>query len=625
MRASVTILVLAWSPVAAVLVVALLGAVDHSPVLRLSVTALVYAPLAVIVLRKRTSWLAVIVAALAITSGWLALTLVAHQLAGADSSLGAAIHVVAYFARQAELAALGIVPWLFVRKPRLRVAGVSWGCFIITVDTARSITAVVGVMVPFPLVFASLVGAIAGFIVAAITLAGERGHDDRGRQAVAWLVSGVVLLAVSYGRALAEVTAPFASLFDAAFVLAQALLPTGIIALSIVDRQLEPDRRLVTGIAWAQAVAAAICLYLVVDLVARGLSAPPAVAGALAAAALALAFGATVRLISRRTVRLYFGPGADARSVLERLGERIGDADDPEGSIRAIAAALRDAWDIESVAIRSTADDEVVVVGVPGAATLEVGLRTGGRPVGSVELTSDDHRALDEVVRPVMEEISGLVAAAVLLAGINREVASTRRRTLGVRSEERRMLHGQLHDDLAPSLAGIAFGMTAAERLATADPTGARAAVAALRPDVAACADKVRQLARTLLPAALDAGDLDAALIELARQFDGDAVTVTAHSSGTDVLGLSVQIAAYLAVADALTGLWREPDVRRVEVSTRVESDRLIVMVEADGRLGDAVALSDVLDAVDSRARDVGGRASTLTSGALGIELVMPR
>src|SRR5690606_33002305 len=133
---------------------------------------------------------------------------------------------------------------------------------------------------------------------------------------------------------------------------------------------------------------------------------------------------------------------------------------------------------------------------------------------GTITLTGSDRGALERI-RPVLNHTAALIAAAVLLASVNEEVAATRRRTLDVRREERRVLHSELHDSLAPALAGIGFGLTAVDRMLAKDDPRWQAALRELRHETAASMEDVRRLARTLLPTALDQGDLEGALNEL--------------------------------------------------------------------------------------------------------------
>lgn len=636
--AAVVLVALAWLPAAAAVVVATVLDASWAAVLRLVVTALVYAPLAALLLRARRRALTAIVAALATSSGWLALAVVGDGLEGPAPSAAEALALLLFLARQTENAALGVLPWLFARAGRTRVAGVALGIGAIAADTVLSASASLGAAVPHELRTLPLAAAVASFAIAALVLAVQRRGHPQARLALGCFVVGGALLVASYSRLLVPASEPLLLLAcDVAFVLAQALLPTGLLGILVADRALVPDRALVAGVTWAQSLAFAISLYLVVDALARASGLPATVAGAGAAGALALAFSGMNAVIERRTVRLYFGQGADAREVLGRLGARLGSVEGPPAALLGIAESLREVWSLSSVTIAPAGEGTPLRAGEPGRHRIIAELRAGGRGMGQIELSSDDPAALHGTVAPVFDEISGLIAVAVLLAGINQEVATTRRRTLGVRRQERRLLHHQLHDELAPALAGLVFGLTAAQRLVLAGAPNAPQAVAGLRHEVAERAEEVRRIARTLLPASLDAGDLDDALRELARRFTGHGVAVTVRSSGADVLDTAVQLAVYLVLAEAIAGLRRLPGANRIDAGLVIHDDRVVIELGtplAPPGAGDAAALG-IVAAVEQRARELGGRAALRTAPVVSggpsdgipytIEVVIPR
>ncbi|WP_308797334.1 sensor histidine kinase [Agromyces silvae] len=606
--AGLSIVALAWIPLAAMVAVSAIASIEWAGTLRLLITAVVYAPVAAIALTRRRAAVAVITGALAVTSAWFALAVIVGELPGTRPEIDGLVRWFAFLARQPELAALAILPWLLLRRrDRLWAWGVAFGFVAVVGECVTWVLWFVGVPTTAWVDLLPLLAALASFVAAAIALAGEwRSGTDRERQALTWLALGVTLLLLSYVRVVVELPSPLAVVADATFVLAQGLLPTAILAVLLGGREIASDRRLAGGIVWVQSLALAVSLYLVVNEAGILIGMPQAIAGAFAAGALALAFGAVSRFVRRRTALLYFGPGADARQVLSRLGERLAVAGEDTG-IRGIAESLLATWQLSSVTIEPGAEAGPVRVGTPGPALIATELRAGGRPIGTIELTSDDASVLEHRVRPVLEDLAGLIAVAVLLATVNQEVAATRRRTLGVRREERRMLHRELHDELAPALAGIGFGMAAASRLIeTGDPAAADA-VAELRAHVAVRTEDVRRLARTMLPAALDAGDLDGALHELAQRFSGDGLELVVHSGGTDVLDAGVQVALYLALAEAVSRLRREPGLQRIDMRVGIEDARVVARLSAVGIRPSVAAWRALIEATTKRALDVGG------------------
>lgn len=602
------IVLVAALPAGLALALALVGGIDPSDIVRLLVTAVVYAPVAAVALHLRRSDIVTITAALAITSGWLALLIMLQRQHPDVLPLEALQITAAHVARLPELAALAVLPWLLVReRGRPHHGGVVFGAGALVLSAAVSLAGIAAAL-PSALVIAPLVWAIASFVVSATVLGRRwRGAGERARTALVWFTVGVCLLVASYARVLVPLRGPGGMLADAVFVLAQGLLPLGILAGIVATDRVRVERRTVQALAAAQALAFAIAAYLAAIAASSLLGIGPAVTGAVAAATLALVLGGTIRAVRGRLERVLSDPAPDARAVLARVGQSLSD-DTVPGGLQSIADALRQTWRLSSVEI--TAGSSSARIGTPEAETIETALACGGRSIGTLTVTGGTAFSLDTEVRPVLQQTAGLIAVAVALATVNDDVAATRRRTLDVRREERRVLHDELHDRLAPALAGISFGMSAAAGLVAAVDARAADVLAELREHVGDCTEDVRQLARTLLPTALDQGDLEGALAELAGHISSDALDVRIEAHATDALDPDVQLRLYLMLADVLTLARRTGGLRRIVVFVIVEADvvRTRLRVDEPFAPGTAIALGEALR---RRADELGARSSS--------------
>lgn len=608
---SVAIIAAGLVPAAAAVVAAVAGGVDLSPVVRLLVTVVVYGPVSALALSFRRPGISLIAGSLAVTSGWFALLLI---LARSDvHAVEAWVLPVAHVARLPEVAALSIIPWLLARDAaHPRRLGVVFGSGAVVLTAGASLAALV-VPVPAWIDIAPLIWAVVSLVAGAVVLV-RRSRDTgaRHRDAVWSFMSGIVLLAASYARVVVPLPPAGATLADAIFVLAQALLPVGILA-AIVPSGSRPARvRTVDAIAWAQALAFGASAYLAASALTGLLGVDPLVAGAVCAATLALVLGASARVTRARLGRLFAERPLDAREVLARLGEQVTADDD---GVRSLAEALRETWTLASVEIHLDSSADAVQVGVPAASVLGATLVSGGRRIGSITLTAEDADDLERVIRPVLSQTAGLIAVAVHLASVNEEVAATRRRTLDLRREERRRLHAELHDEVAPALAGIGFGMAGADVLLEREDSAARAALGRLRDEVSATTETVRALARALLPTALDQGDLAGALAELADAAAADGASVRVTAEGSDVLSGDRQLALYLLVAEAVRISRRTASATRLDVAVLVQPDVVRLRIHVDG---DPDSTRDVWAAVAHRTRELGGRVE-------GGDAVIPR
>jgi signal transduction histidine kinase len=623
--AGAAIVVLAWVP--AVTAAMLLDARDPEwdRPLRVIVIALVFAPVAAVMVTRSRAAVALILGALAVHSGWLALLVALRSSAStAGVELVAALEAVLVWPRVPEVAALAVLPWLLsTRRTRLRTVGIALGLGAVVLDAAvATAIAVSGTPMPGGVLVSQVVSLVL-FVAAAAMLAEEwRREPGSRRDALAWLALGGVLLVCSVVPIVLELPDPAATLGTAAFVLASGVLPSAILAV-VLGAEIGADRRLFMLTVWMQAVAVALSLYLVVRESGLLLGLGPTLAGALAAGALALAFPPVTRLLRRRTERMAAGGAAGTGELLRSLGDHLAEAPDPAAGLKGLADALRTAWTLDSVTIRSVSNGWVVHVGSLGRTRLSVDLLAGGRRVGEIEVASRHPDALRVSVQPALEEVAGLIAVAVLLADLNHDVAETRRRMLGVRHEERRLLHRELHDELAPSIAGLGYGIAAAGRLVRAGSPGAVDAVAALRAEVGERAEEVRRLARALLPTALDEGDLDAALRELAQRSSADGSPMTVDSVGADVLDDRTQLAVYLLAAEAVRDRRDRADGSDIALARLAERAVVVRFTQGDP---DPVRLEHLHRRLADRTTELGAIArSDAAAGPPVVEVEVPR
>ncbi|GAA1930787.1 hypothetical protein GCM10009775_23550 [Microbacterium aoyamense] len=621
------IIVGAGAPALAAILLAVVTETDPSRTARLLVTAFAYALVAVGALRLGSRAIAGVCGALSTTSAWLALALVLQALAPEAAALHPATVLLVHVARIPELAALAVLPWLVARSAagehRLAIAV---GIGAPALSAALSL---VGTIVPVPglLGLVPLVWAVIGFLAGAVVVAARwlRG-DTRERMAAAWFLVGAALLVVSYVRVLLPLPEPLALLADASFVVAQGFLPVAVL-VSVVSRARQGvEVRLADAFAWLQALALSVGAYLLVTAAARALDVDVVMGGAIAAAVLALTLGGFVTRSRVWVRRLVTRSPPDARELLRRLSDRVVAADALPSPLRAgaglddIARSLRDTFALAAVEISVDDRDRTAFVGalVAGAESASVALPSGGRSIGRVALFGAPGAGVAPVV-VVIEQTAGLLAAVVLLVVVNEESAATRTRSLVVRREERRLLQLELHDHLTPRLAAIGEGMLAADGLLARGDATAAEEIDVLRQATAACTEDVRRLARTLLPTALDQGDLDAALTELAGMTAGSGVVLRVHAPGSDVLDAADQLRVYLVVAQAVSHARRATSVGSVDVDVRIDERSVRTALRLGGP---ATAVTGLRAEVADRAEELG---MVVSSTPDGVEAVMSR
>lgn len=174
--------------------------------------------------------------------------------------------------------------------------------------------------------------------------------------------------------------------------------------------------------------------------------------------------------------------------------------------------------------------------------------------------------------------------------------------------EARRRLLRDLHDGLGPSLAAIALGLRAARQLAAHDPASAGLLLARLEEEVHTAVDEVRRLASGAYPAVLARlGLVGAVRAHVASLTDRDPVRVDVRCGDLPELPVSVQVAAYRIICEALTNVVRHAGARRCLVRLRFDGCLRVEVVD-DGvgavpEQGDGVGLNSMRE----RAHEVGG------------------
>jgi signal transduction histidine kinase len=651
--AAIAVVSVSWLLVLSAFVIAgvhglpLLGGVNFSSLYIMN--AVVWGAVSALLIARRSHPVGIILAATAIGSG---ISAVVAQLirmpAPTFIDIGVLDHVLERAYLPGTLATLGVVPLLLTARPlgrmlRVIVVGglvVSVIPLVVTVFRQRPGRAPNPTAVDLPSVqtalsvtfTAALTIMVALAVLSAIVLTWRwRWGPADDRRGVGWLVLGQWLLVLFFTPTFLP-WLPDASRFlsdNVPLVPALALLfmPAAVIVSSLGRRLWGID---VAVNRMAVNVLLLVSLLLVYASIATVLTVllpvPPTIAGAAGVAVLALGIAPLQRWIQKRVDALVYDDAAQPGQLLRRLGAGTatpgGGGDD---DLRALICSLRDTLRLGQLDVRSVEPDgpSLGAGESEGPATV-LPLRNDRAIVGWVTARSEGHQRVDRRTRQVLERISGVLVVALQLAMVNREIAEARDRALEVGEEERRMVRRELHDGLAPALASTASVLSGVPALLDDDPVAARRALADVRAALGERTIEVRDLARTLLPGALDAGDLGAALDELASRFSSQALTITARSSGLDALDPSRQAAVHHLVAEAVLLVRRAPNATEAALSVHVVDEVAELGVSADAAFAVGAGAAATLASIAERADDLGGALEVLDGGR-GIRVAVPR
>lgn len=406
------------------------------------------------------------------------------------------------------------------------------------------------------------------------------------RRGLSWLLAGhgaMVVALIAFLLPLADDwMGPAAELSGSLLLVAQLFLPAALLVLVLGQQMWGVDTRINRGVVWSvMTVAIALAYLVLIAVAARLLPGQSDMTLALAVGLVGLGATPLRRIVQRRVDHLVYGAGADPARLLSSVE---GQADfDVDGLAAGLCRSLRLA-------------DVHILTSAPGPGGLDPAAVTGddlvltltsrGRDVGVLVARPRLGERLDQRTTRMLTEVAGLVGMTLDLMQSVEALTAARRRMAGVRHEERRMLRRDLHDGLGPALAGIRLGLVAARGLRERDPQASEEMLDMLERELAQQGEEVRRLSRSLVPLALEDGDLATALTALAERFTGDELSVHVTVAPDVELEPPVQVAVYQMASEALLNVSRHAQASRCEVHLRRRADGDTLFVVSDDGVG---------------------------------------
>ncbi len=328
-----------------------------------------------------------------------------------------------------------------------------------------------------------------------------------------------------------------------------------------------------------------------------------------------------VQLVVDRTL---FGHRHNAYAVVSQVGRGVAAASQPVEALQRLVEGLRDALRLPYAAF--SGGQISVAAGTPVHGSRVVTVRALGEAVGELHVgLRVPHERWTSQQEAAVEEVASRAGTLAYAAGLVTDVARSRGRIVAAREEERRRLRADLHDGVAPALAGTALQLESlARRLESTDPELARRAFE-LRDGLRAGVGELRAVVHGLRPPVLDQLGLAGALNQLVRGHDTPACT--ARVGALTDLPPAVEVAAYAIAAEAFGNALRHGVASRVEVSAGQARGEITVVVcdngvGMPGRPVAGVGLRSIRD----RAAEVGGRLDIgpTPGGGTTVRAVLP-
>ncbi|WP_436697551.1 sensor histidine kinase [Nocardioides sp. BYT-33-1] len=602
--------------------------------------ALTTGPTAAMILRRGdhpAGWLSAVIgvgfAGSVAALGWSFLTWSHPHLPGQ----GLTAHASAWLAAPGGFLAIAVLPWLLLppdraRVPRRLMTGLGLAATAVLAFTSATVQQVGAPGNPLSLdgttvgaalgrlIWPSLgVCAATGFsAVVAVARQWRREARDGARAygvlvaAVALMFTGMAMLQLwppGWGRAAVQ------PLGVPTIAVAQVVLCLSVVVVVLRTWDRGQDVVVPRPAVWALLSSVVALLYVgSVGLAIRLLPVSDDTARTLVVAGLALVIHPLRQGLQSRVDRLVHGGAADPVRLLTQLGRQVR-GEGRHDVLPALVESVRDGLRLARVSVVSTAEPLIEVSSGTERpqATAEhravVRLVVDDRHVGDLAALAAPGQRLDGRTRRVLRSLSDVLALSLDLVQSQLRLQAASERLGEVRHEERRMLRRELHDSLGPALAGVGLGLAAAQRRLRHDPPGASALLDEMRAELTRRTEDIRMLARSLLPAQLDDGDLAAALDVLAERFRGAGLDVRTYVDPAAVLDTRHQIAVYHVATEALMNAYRHARADTVDLAVSAPADGGVVLdVVDDGcGLGDAPRPGVGLSSMRERADELGG------------------
>ena len=323
--------------------------------------------------------------------------------------------------------------------------------------------------------------------------------------------------------------------------------------------------------------------------------------------------------VQRIVNQLLYGERSDPYRVIARLGRQLEATIAPSDILPTLARTVREALKLPYAAITLGPDPAARLAAATGSRAdpcvsfpltyqgatvghLLIGLRRG-----ETQLSPRDERLLTELGQQVGVAVHGVQVMADLrrtLADLQR----TREQLVLAREEERRRIRRDLHDDLAPTLAGMAITAGTINTLIATDPTKAALLARDQQDVIREAVSNIRRLVYDLRPPTLDELGLLAAIRERAAQYSDASLTIAVEApDALPPLPAAVEVAAYRIVQEALMNVFKHAQARHCTIRLAL-ADSLCLEVTDDGKgLGEAYTAGVGLRSIHERAAELGG------------------
>ncbi|MEU7768924.1 GAF domain-containing protein [Nocardia sp. NPDC049190] len=256
----------------------------------------------------------------------------------------------------------------------------------------------------------------------------------------------------------------------------------------------------------------------------------------------------------------------------------------------------------------------------------ELGLCAGvGAPIavegslwGAAVVASAQPRPLAPDTEARVTDFADLVATAIANAESRAELTASRARIVASADDARRRLERDLHDGAQQRLVTLGLELRSVQASVPSDLGELREQIDHIVTGLAAASESLQELSRGIHPAILSRGGLAPALRTLARRCP---VPVNLRTAVEHRLPDSVEVAAYYAVAEALTNAAKYAHASEITVTAVTEGANFSLSVHDNGVGGADSRKGSGLIGLKDRVAALGGHMQIASPQGSGTSL----
>lgn len=339
----------------------------------------------------------------------------------------------------------------------------------------------------------------------------------------------------------------------------------------------------------------------------------------IAATTIAIVFQPLRQRLQHIIDRILYGERSDPYRVIARLGQRLEATFAPSEILPTLVQTVRESLNLPYVALTLGHDATAPVAAATGIQAphcihfpltyqgVLVGYLLVSPRRGESDLAPRDDRLLTDLAQQAGVAVHGVQVMDDLQRTLA-DLRGAREQLVLAREEERRRLRRDLHDDLAPTLAGLAITAGTIHTLIPTNPS--KAAMLACEQQIAIrkAVSNIRRLVYDLRPPALDELGLLAAVRERAAQYRTSDLAIRVEAPDVlPSLPAAVEVAVYRIVQEALMNVVKHAQARQCTIRL-THTDTLILEVRDDGKgLANVHSIGVGLQSMRERAVELGG------------------